>query len=177
VAPTAGAIVSTFDDLQGAIFGGALIHIETSDTIAFTTTLVIDGIAVTIRSTMNSTLSGGGAVRLFEVQNGGDLTLVGLTLTRGFVPVGSSPRALCSLAPLYRRPDPPLSDGWAAKTQGGHGGAILVIDSSATIIDSTFTRNSAYWVSSSRLPLIWQSSHIAFVSRACPTAGRAPRYT
>ena len=106
LAPTVATttVVSTFDDLERAIFDGADIHITTSDTIAFTTTLVIDGITVTIRSTINSALSGGGAVRLFEVRNSGDLKLVGLTLTRGFVPVSSSPRALSPLARVYRRP-------------------------------------------------------------------------
>ena len=78
--------------MRGAIADGAVIHIVTSDTITFTETVVIDGIAVAISSMSNAKLSGGDAVRLFDVRNGGDLALAGLTLTGGYV--STAPRVL-----------------------------------------------------------------------------------
>ena len=147
-APTATTIVSTFDKLQGAIADHALIDIVTSDTITFAETVVIEGIAVTISSTSNATLSGGDAVRLFTVRNGADLALVGLTLTGGYCE--GVPRVCLSLAPSMEVPLS-LILVWAMCAQDVDGGAMYVTcDSSATITDSTFAHNLAYYVSSNR---------------------------
>ena len=75
--------VTTFAELKKAITAGADINVATHGTVLVNETLEIKGIVVTIRSTMSATLSGGAKTRILLVSQGGDLTLIGLTLTDG----------------------------------------------------------------------------------------------
>ena len=71
-------------DLRAALVGGGMVTFACDGTVTLTNTLVIAQNVAIDASGRQVTLSGGGAVRLFEVNSGVQLTLNHMALVNGY---------------------------------------------------------------------------------------------
>lgn len=86
VAPArAGGVITnlTLSNFYGALFGGGQVVFKASGTLTLSATINLATNTVLDASGQSVTLSGGGAVRLFNVRPGVNLTLLSLTLANG----------------------------------------------------------------------------------------------
>ena len=132
--------VLTFSELADVINAGGAssVLVETSSPITFTHQLNLrEGTVLSISSHVDATLSGGNAVRLFDLACESKLSLRSITLSRGHASGNGGIITMRCGSELT------LLSTLISQSQASLGGSIHAVDSKIIMADSSFTLNTA----------------------------------
>jgi hypothetical protein len=132
----AGGVVSVCNEagLLGALSGGGTLTFTCSGTIVLTNTIPISEDTTIDGSGQEVTISGGGAVRVFDVSSGVTFNLNELTITGGSSDFGAG---------IYNWGTVVVSNSTFSGNSTEHSGSGILNMSSLTVSDSTISGNSA----------------------------------
>ena len=131
--------VSSFSELADAIDSGASsVLVTTASQITFTHQLqLLEGAVLSISSDVDARLSGGDAVRLFDLACGSKLSLHSITLSHGHAGGNGGVIAMRCGSELA------LFSTLFSQSQASLGGSIYAVDSNIVMADSSLTLNTA----------------------------------
>ena len=132
----AGGVVSVCDEahLRTALSGGGAVTFSCSGYITLASSITIAANTTIDGSGQNVTISGGDAARVFTVNSGVTLSLVGLTIREG-----SDTSSLGGGAVLANGGNVSINNCLFADTSAIFGGCVMVYNGALTVTNSTFS--------------------------------------